>query len=101
MNPNAIKSLAKNLRSIARKVQRPKDGGFENFRLHDGVAYSLPNPAARELNDLKRKFLKTNKWDERFSEKLISKKIDETFASLLKDENFNSEEEIENIATEL
>ena len=100
MNHNAIKRIARELCNIAGSTS-PISEKRDSFRIHDGVAYNITNEAAISFNEIIGEILKQEDYIQKFSSKYIEKKLKSVFAKLLSDENFNVENELTTLFTEL
>lgn len=100
MNPSAIKRIAKELRNIACSIS-PISEKQDSFRIHDGVAYNITNEAAISFNEIIGEILKQEDYTRKFPSKYIDKKLKTVFAKLLSEENFNVENELTTLFTEL
>jgi len=101
MNQNLIRALADQMRSAAEGALPPGQSGLYNFQMHDGVAYSLTNEAARTFNEAVSKLLGQKPFSSRFSAKYIEKKLKKLFAKLLSEKEYNLEEDLSDLAREL
>jgi hypothetical protein len=94
MHSNTIKKISENLQLIAKSVRPPKEDDFPSFRLHDGVAYTLPNDDARKLNEQVNIILKHGDFSRKFSEKYIDREVKSIFASILKGETAEPQDDL-------
>ncbi len=102
MNKHLIKKIADDLRIAAEGALPPGDRSqFLGFRMHDGVAYSLTNEAARTFNEVISKLLGQNQFSKKFSSKYIEKKLKTVFAELLSNQACNLERKISDLGEEL
>lgn len=102
MNQLFIKKLADQLRSAAEgALPFGKQSELLGFQMHDGVAYSLTNEAARTFNDVVSKILGQKKFSKKFSSKYIEKKLKTIFAELLSNHECGLEKRISELANEL
>ena len=102
MNQQLIKKLAEQLRSAAGGALPPgKDAEFLGFQMHDGVAYSLTNEAARTFNEVVSKLLTQKQFSKTFSSKYIEKKLKAVFAELLSNQECDLEKRISDLEDEL
>lgn len=102
MNKQLIKNLANQLRSAAEGVVAPgKESASLNFQMHDGVAYSLTNEAARTFNEVILKLLRQKHFSNKFSSKYIEKKLKKVFAELLSNQECDLEKRISDLGDEL
>ncbi len=102
MNQHLIKKIADDLRIAAEGALPPGDRSqFHGFRMHDGVAYSLTNEAARTFNEVVSKLLGQNQFSKKFSSKYIEKKLKTVFAELLSNQSCDLERKISDLGEEL
>lgn len=102
MNQQLIKKLADQLKSVAEGALPPgKESELLGFQMHDGVAYSLTNEAARTFNDAVSKLLGQKQFSKKFSSKYIEKKLKAVFAELLSNPECDLEAKISDLGKEL
>lgn len=102
MNQQLIKNLADQLRSAAEgSLPVGKESELLGFHIHDGVAYSLTNEAARTFNDVVSKLLGHKHFSTKFSSKYIEKKLKAIFAELIFDQKIDLEKRISELVDEL
>lgn len=101
MNQQLLKKLADQIRSAAEGALLPSQSKLLRFQMHDGVAYSLTNEAARTFNDVVTKLLEQKQFAQKFSAKYIEKKLKKLFAELLANEEYDIENGISELANEL
>ncbi|MBP6986639.1 MAG: hypothetical protein KBB83_08675 [Alphaproteobacteria bacterium] len=102
MNQQLINKLADQLRSAAEgTLPLDKQSELLGFQMHDGVAYSLTNEAARTFNDVVSKLLGQKQFSKKFSSKYIEKKLKTIFAELLSDQECDLENRISELGNEL
>jgi hypothetical protein len=98
MHIQQLKNIAKDLREIAQKVTPPNSFPF---RLHDGIAYCLPNDAVIQFNQLINSILKQQDFKSKFSDKYIEKQLKAVFAKLLQSEDFDLEKSLSTLIATL
>lgn len=102
MNQKLIKKLADQLRSTAEGALPPgKEAKFLNLQMHDGVAYSLTNEAAKTFNEVVSRILGQKQFSKKFSSKYIEKKLKTVFSELLSNQECDLEKKISNLGDEL
>ena len=102
MKQQLIKKLADQLKSSAEGALPPgKESEFLGFQMHDGVAYSLTNEAARTFNEVVSKLLGQKQFSKKFSSKYIEKKLKTVFAELLSNPKCDLEKKISDLGDEL
>jgi len=101
MHSSTIKKISENLQLIAQSARSPKEGDFPRFSLHDSVAYTLPNDEARTLNEQVNIILKHGDFSRKFSEKYIDREVKSIFASILKGETADSQDDLKALISKL
>ena len=94
MHKKTLAEIVSSLREVAEQATAPGDGEFQNFQLHDGLAYSLTNEAALKFSDQIAIFLKNKEYSEKFSEKYITDQIKKIFAEILQDKDVDAENKL-------
>lgn len=75
MNKQALSKIAEQMRFVASKASVPGSGSLSNFRMHDGVGYSLENDASITFNAIVTKILRHKEFSQKFSAKYIENHI--------------------------
>ncbi|MES2721301.1 MAG: hypothetical protein V4624_10480 [Pseudomonadota bacterium] len=102
MNQQLIKKLADDLKSAAEgALPLGKGSEFLGFQIHDGVAYSLTNEAARTFNEVASKIIGQKQFSKKFSSKYIENKLKTVFAELLSNQECSLENKISDLGDEL
>jgi hypothetical protein len=100
MHPKQVSAIATKIVEISKLIKSIGDE-FEGLYMHDEVVYSLPVEHHSAFNDIARQLLNDKNRTEKFSEEYVTKKIKTIFASLLKNEEINVEDQISKFVAEL